>query len=239
MTNETAFIDRIVTAVMEQLQTEAVSIRADKTIAERAVNKNQTTLQSANAVIDDRVITADTLASKTNGRTTIRIVRSSLLTPSARDYLRAHGISVEWPVTDSTQAASAGHWAAIVVSKTAVVEQAVDDLTRTGGVEMARQLVGTIKEAVETAVSGLCRAETAGVVIFASNPERVVCLANRNCRIRAAAVADIQALKSARCQIGANLICIDPEGRSYFELRRLLQELTTGEPPQVPDGWPE
>lgn len=238
MTNETALIDRIVTAVMEQLQTEAVTVRAEETITEQAVNNDQKTLQNTNGVIDECIVTAETLERKANGQKTVRIASRSLLTPSARDYLRAHGISLERTATDIAQATSAGHWTAIVVSKTAAVEQAIGDLSRTSGVEMARELAGTIKEAVESAVSGLCRAETAGVVIFASHSEKVACLANRNCRVRAAAVSDIPTIKSAKCQIGANLICIDPKGMSYFELRRLLQELTTGEPPRVPDGWP-
>ena len=81
--NDGALIDRIVNAVMEQLQTEAVTVRADTIIAEQAVDNNQTTLQSANVVIDQRVVTAETLEGKTNGRTTVRIASHSVLTPSA------------------------------------------------------------------------------------------------------------------------------------------------------------
>ena len=92
-------------------------------------------------------------------------------------------------------------------------------------------------EAVAFGVSVVSREEAVGVVIFSNQAEAAACRANRNRRVRAAVVGDVKSVRRVKSQLGANLFCIAPAEKSYFELRNLLRVI--GGPPQVPSDWDE
>ena len=76
---------------------------------------------------------------------------------------------------------------------------------------------------MKDAISSLCRADAAGVVLFASAAEKAACLANRNQKVRAAAVQDVNHLRDVISQMGPNLICVNPKQKSFIELRNLIK----------------
>ena len=78
-------------------------------------------------VLDEAVVTAETLEQRLNGHARLTIGRRTVLTPSARDVLRAKGI--EWSRgTGSNPAGSrtdAGTWLAIISRTTPAIEQLI------------------------------------------------------------------------------------------------------------------
>jgi hypothetical protein len=90
---------------------------------------------------------------------------------------------------------------------------------------------------VTLSVSGLCRGEFSGAAILTDDPERAACRANRNDRIRAAAVGSVADVKRINTQLGANLFALAPAERSFFELRNLLRAVVTGGTPAAPENW--
>ena len=75
--------------------------------------------------------------------------------------------------------------------------------------------------------------------VFTGKPEALVCRANRNPQVRAAAVETVEQVKRSKTQLGANLFAIDPAERSVFALRNLLREIVSGNKPTVPSDWSE
>jgi hypothetical protein len=63
-------------------------------------------------------------------------------------------------------------------------------------------------------------------VILAEQTHRAACLANRHERVKAVAVRDAGEMRAIRKQLRANTWCIDPSGRSWFELRSRLKSIT-------------
>jgi ribose 5-phosphate isomerase RpiB len=187
------------------------------------------------------VITAELLEQRADGAKRIVIGAKSILTPSARDFLNSRGLDCKRQEADgtSTSARTAARidWKAIVVQSTPAVVAALDDAGRSTTDHWERELAGTVAEAVAFGVSVVSRAEAVGVVIFSNQAEAAACRANRNRQVRAAVVGDAQSVRRVKSQLGANLFCIAPAGKSYFELRNLLREI--GGPPQVPSDWDE
>ncbi|MBI3863437.1 MAG: hypothetical protein HY290_16220 [Planctomycetia bacterium] len=166
------------------------------------------------------VITRELLAGTTNSAATIRIGSKALLTPSARDFLREHGIRI---VRESATPASSAaiRWQAIVVTPAPQIAAALDDLS--AGIVCDRRLVGTPTEAAAQATSALCRADAAQIIVFSDQPELVACLANRNDRVRAAAIADSASADRVRRHLKPNLLALDATNKSLYDLKSILK----------------
>jgi hypothetical protein len=100
-------------------------------------------------------------------------------------------------------------------------------------------LVGCHREAARRAVAALCRGESDGAIAFTGKPEALACYANRNARVRAAAVDTVGCVKRVRRTVGANLFAVDPGEQSVFALRSLLREIVSEGKPAVPADWNE
>ncbi|HUG89882.1 MAG TPA: hypothetical protein VML55_03550 [Planctomycetaceae bacterium] len=191
-------------------------------------------------VLDEPVVTAETLAQRVNGDRHIAVGRRTVLTPSALDYLRAAGI--EWTRDSAGGAnpgpAAAATWSAIVSRNTPAVERVLGD-ARSASRPWRRELAGDVREAAQRAVGCICRGEASGCVVFTQSPEAVACLANRNAAVRAAVAADTAGAAAAVGSMGANALCVSPDGKSYFELRTMLRAFTAAGPPGPPADWSE
>jgi hypothetical protein len=187
-------------------------------------------------VLTEKVITAELLEkSRMSGRKLI-VGSKAIFTPSARDYLKQHRI--EWTKETAKQVSgtsSAAKWKAIVVTASKNLTNILDDAARSSA-SWNRELAGCDIDAVDRAVSTLCRAEADGVVLFTTHPETVACRANRNAKVRAVVIENVARLKSARESMGANLLCINPTERSHMELRNLVREAAAVKP-SAPKGW--
>jgi hypothetical protein len=54
---------------------------------------------------------------------------------------------------------------------------------------------------------------------------RAACLANRNAAVKAVAVRDASDVRQVRKQLRANVWCVDPENKRWFELRNLMRAI--------------
>lgn len=189
------------------------------------------TRNSSSVILSEKVITADLLVEKAKGQTVIGVTAGAILTPSAKDYLREHKVEIQRATTASTKTKQGGTWRAIVLSRAGVVEQALTNIEQQTGASWSQELAGSLDEAVQGAVSSLCRADAAGVVLFVSAAEKAACLANRNQKICAAAIQDVNHLRTVVSQMSPNLVCVNPEQKSFIELRNLMKAFVSAGTP--------
>jgi ribose 5-phosphate isomerase RpiB len=69
----------------------------------------------------------------------------------------------------------------------------------------------------------LRRGECQGAVLFCEDASLACCVANKVPGIRAAAVATINQAVRAVSSLGANLLVIEPAGRTFFEFKQILR----------------
>ncbi|MGQ0633439.1 MAG: hypothetical protein ACT4QC_02420 [Planctomycetaceae bacterium] len=215
MSVDSELFEEIVRRVVEALAPPATGARPTTTSRD----------QEAHA-FDHPVITREVLEQSVNGAPAIRVRPRAVLTPSARDFVRERGLVVVRE-TAPRGAKSSPQWLLLVTSASPIVGGALDELSSIAG-PLNRRLLGGPSEAASQAISALCRGETQNVGVITAEPELVACLANRNERVRAVAIADSSAWERARRSVKPNLVAIDPSKRSQFELRQILRAMVVG-----------
>lgn len=226
-----ALIEQIVSKVLTQLQ------RAPA----RAVGNEPKTEQTTSVVeITAPVITANLLAESVRNGQPLKIGRKSILTPAARDWLNTK--KVAWSRSGETTVSVANdhtkgnaRWQLILQSVTPTVRALHEGLKRNSeGLKI--DLVGQPLEAATIAASALSTAERDGVMVVSEFAEIIACRANRSERVRAAVITDRKQLELARQHLGVNLVCVNPSGRTFIELRNLLRDCAAMSP-TAPAGW--
>ena len=185
------------------------------------------------------IITADLLEVTARVGQPLKIGRRSILTPSARDWL--HTKRIDWSRIDkavaigNTTTKEAVRWQLIVQTVTPTVKALHDGLKRQPeGWKI--ELVGQAAEAATLAIGSISKAEHDGVAILSEDAEIITCRANRNDRVRAAVISDRKQLELTMQHLGVNVVCINPNGRTFIEMRNLLRDCAAKKP-VAPVGW--
>ncbi|MFO0916999.1 MAG: hypothetical protein U0872_01630 [Planctomycetaceae bacterium] len=171
--------------------------------------------------LDLPVITADLLAERVRPAQSVRIGRRSILTPSARDWLGSRKVSwsrVNGSATSGT--ALSARWQLILTTVTPAVSSLRQSL-----IGWKTELLGTPREAADYGIRVICTGEADGVLTVCGAAETVACLANRNPKLRAAVLSSTAELSTLVKQLGPNLLAINPQGKSFVELRNLFRSV--------------
>lgn len=214
-------VEFIVQSVLKEVGTKSDAARP---LAGPHVAPPSAPAASKGVSIPNAVITEALLSEAVNGSAQVRIGPKAVLTPSARDFLRSRGIEIvrEGPHSESTHTV---RWQVLVTKSTPQIAAAVESL-KSIGISCDLRLLGVSAEAVAEATGALCRGEAGQIVIFTDQPEWAACQANRNDRVRAAAVGDVTAIARVQLSLKANVLAINPAGRGVNELSALLRAFT-------------
>lgn len=185
--------------------------------------------------LSSAVITADILENSVRPGQALKIGRTSILTPSARDWL--HSKRMAWSRLERTGGPNGGsraRWQIILQTVTPTVRALQDGLRRLSeGWKI--ELVGQPLEAATLATNLVSTAECDGVVVFTEQAELIACKANRHERVRAAVLQNSKHWEQVLATLSANVVCISPVGRTFIELRNLLRDCA-GSRPRPPAG---
>jgi hypothetical protein len=212
-----ALIDRIVASVLEQLQ--PVTPRAVTDAAPTPTPK------STVVALPDAVITADVLSAVIKPGQSVQIGIKSLLTPSAKDWLKQHRI--DWhrramaPKSASTTPPPL-RCQLLLSTVTATVRGAADSVFRALP-NWSRSMGGSAKEVVETATRSITTAECNRIVITSRDADLIACSVNRNQAVRAAVAMSAEHVRRLDASLSPNVIVVDPTERSFVELRNLFR----------------
>ena len=180
------------------------------------------------AQLADSVITADVLAEKVAGRSNAVVGQRAIVTPSARDWLRhnkvelIHGTTAAG-ATDSVEVSSGKLVITHAASQT--IDRVLEDAVRPSNGGWNRKSVESADEAAKKAIGELRRESSRVIVVLTSEPEIVACLANRNEQVKAAVVAGAAAVARVKSGLDGNVFVVNPQGRSFFELRNILRQV--------------
>lgn len=218
MSLSTTTIDRIVANVLNQLST------GEKDAAQVAVKESSDISQEPAASLSEAVITAELLTPFAPDEV-VQLLPKAIITPAANDLIREKNLRIvrgdvaKGQMTSRQQKTfQTTKTSVAIVRHTPAMQQAIDELG-----ELQKELLSCPDDAAKFAISEVCRSGATTVLLFAEQTHRAACLANRNDRIKAVAVKDATDVKEVRKQLRANVWCIDPTDRSYFEIKNLLK----------------
>ena len=110
----------------------------------------------SSVVLSDKVITADLLAKKIKGKSAVGIAAESILTPSAKDYLREFRVSVHRPMSVVSSRKEQGTpWRAVVFSNSSAVENTLATIEQQTDRHWSQELSASLEEATKDAISSL------------------------------------------------------------------------------------
>lgn len=178
------------------------------------------------AVLVDSVITADLLAENFSGRKQITVTPKAIVTPSARDWLRHHRVTlIRGAESKAIRHTRESDRLVLTHSADQTIDRVLEEATRPTNGGWNRKSVSCAEEAAKKVIGEFRRESSQVIVVLTSEPEVVACLANRNEKVRAAVVADAAAVARVKSRLNGNVFVVDPTGRSFFELRNILRRV--------------
>ena len=229
-------IDRIVANVLGHLSPIAHDAPAagapDQDALPDDLAKSHDNLESSerselnSVALQARVVTASAIEGIAAG-TEVVVSSKAIVTPAALDVIKARDIRMV--VQEETKSAHAGvrptdHTrvtTAYIVRHTESLQRAWEEFSPTSKTE----LLGCPDDAAQMTMSAICRGDSEACFIFAEQAHRAACFANRNEKVRAVVAGNVGDVIEIRKQIRANVWCVNPTGRSYFELRNLFNAI--------------
>lgn len=157
----------------------------------------------------------------------------TVVTPSAREWLRDHGVTVTMA---EPAPAKASAWRIAQERPFAVVQSAVEALRREGLIFDAAPDGDAMPPTKWIRQVADATARGGATVMFTSDAALACCIANRLAAIRGAAVASVAQAQRVLKTLAANWIAIEMPGRSHFEVRQILKLAATSKgdiPPEL------
>jgi len=243
MSLSTEAIDRIVANVLNQIGTGAsvdAAQSAVKAIRNTSADVGQTTATPVNATpaavsLPGAVITAENI-NRVPVHSAVIVQPRAIVTPAAWDALRDRRIHLQRGTVGTTEGLSSGDEGQkvtpvtinsdllpllLIVHNTPAAEQLWQGLSES----WRREWSGCPDDAAKLAIGEICRGAAPYVVIFAEQRHRAACLANRHEQVKAVVVQSAGEVKEIRKTLRANVWCVNPAGRSWFELKNLIQHM--------------
>lgn len=173
--------------------------------------------------ISDKVITLETLK-KYHQQTELVILPRAIVTPAAKDELKKRNIRLirqgESGATNTTNKTTSGK---LLAANLGADYQAktLAQLTAAYGANLEQHSLTALPQLVANHAARVSR-EGAKAVWFTSQAAHAVCLANREAKVWAVQGSDEASVKAAMSSIPANVLVIDPQGKSQYTLRKMM-----------------
>ncbi|MCI0379617.1 MAG: RpiB/LacA/LacB family sugar-phosphate isomerase [Gemmataceae bacterium] len=183
-----------------------------------------------------RVFSSEDLRREYRGQKSLVLPPRGLVTPQAADELKSRGISVSWQVSASggrkpPDDCTRNAWHYATENPDSLVDAAIQSLARDGLHFVKWKTAAEPIAACAKVLTGLLVGkESAGGVVFCSNPWLMCCVANKVTGVRAATVQNAKEAAQARASTGANFFAVPMPGRTVFEVKSLLKAVVTTTP---------
>lgn len=188
--------------------------------------------------VDAVVVTADVLRAALDGEPPpgrlLRVPRSAILTPAARDLIRAWGLkclreqepartSVRSRAMPGAAAAEPGprRCALVIVHGAPALLTAWETLARCP--QWHREMCDGAQAAAEFCIREMARGGLERAVIAANEPDHAACLANRHRCVRATVVQNAVDVRAALRRWQPNVFCVRPDDRLVFAWTQLFE----------------
>jgi hypothetical protein len=175
--------------------------------------------------LNEPVITLATIDKRLNDVEHVVVARRAIVTPAVVDALKDRGIQLSRSGSTTQQSngkpAQTAAGGPLVLSMSQSVNN--KELAKLlPGVRVVCAASGSLENALEELSKQKCN--RAPAVLLTTTPAAAVVTANRNPKFRAAVGFDFPAIRRAVGEAGANLLALDPSGKSPTQISALVNE---------------
>lgn len=203
-----AEIERVVREVLSRLATSAPQTAGPATTHQLRLMKT--------------VVTLADLEEQLTGIRELIVPPRAVITPAARDLLREQQIAVSYAAKNLKTASNSSLPLVIALADTKFCPAAFVKALKQHGIASERLAQTGLAQVTSELAEEVTKAGKLGL-LFTDRPLAAACLANRHCGVRAAMVKDVRQAEQALAEIGVNLLVIEPQGRSFFDLVRIIR----------------
>ena len=219
---DSEFIDQVVRDVLKRIDFgDARSGKNNRTDSQPVKATSEVATRLSNSVLTEDILKGLKLTRQ------VFVSERTILTPSARDYLRRKNIT--WSRTNGSQSGlseqESARWSVLLLNDAPRIQPVIKDMQN-----VSLELVSSNSEAVAQTISKICRASASGVLICTENVYEVACRVNRQPKVRAAVVSSPEEVRATQTQIQANVFCIHTKPVPLYTVRNLIREITQSAP---------
>lgn len=193
--------------------------------------------------LDKRLISVADLSGHLSDRTPLALRRGTVITPSAKDWLKQRGIEIEWDVFDKSTTAETGYSS---VRRAGIKRLLlVNALTRwdaqplaaewvKAGLELESKSFGCLIETTEFLKSELGTDDQAVAVVVTPHTDVALCLFNRQSNLRAIESAQAMTTEQKAAAVGANVLALNGPKLGVFVARQIARHFVGKAPWEIP-----
>jgi hypothetical protein len=185
-------------------------------------------------VVASRVVTLDELGGRLKGLRRLVVSPGAVLTPAVRDALRENNVALAFEAAPGQPASGAGRLV-LVTAFTSFDPGPLVDALRNDGLEACATTSNCLIETTDSLAGRLRESGTLGLVLT-SQVAAALCLANRLAGVRAVTGDSAAMVAKTAASVGANLLVLDPRGKSVFQLKQMIGEFFGPGPRRCPDA---
>ncbi len=198
----------------------------------RPARSNGQVANGRDPVFVERLLSLRQAEAFVDGQAEFRVVAGTVITPLARDFLKRRGVALRVvSERDATRARSlrAGEWGFAIEA-------------RSGQVEAFRRVLlgdGHWSEVGPDAIDAalwVAEGEDRGALVLTDEVSLATWRANRVEGIRAATVVDPDSVSRAIRHLGANVVAVEPAGKSIYLLKQVGERFRRGGAPVIPES---
>ena len=222
-------IDQIVREVFMQLNEQP------KGSATAAKTEPKPAAATAELALAGRLVTLADLDGRLQGIKQLVVPRGAVLTPAVRDRLRDARIAISYRVVQMKNATQRAGLVLGVAETKSDPAALIVALGREGPLfeQLARSGLASV---IEESGDEVRKGGKLGLLIT-SAVDLALCLANRRAGVRAVRGAEPDSVRKAVESFGANLLVLDPAGKSLFQSLRIVREFASSGPRVCPPAW--
>jgi hypothetical protein len=185
--------------------------------------------------LDDDVVSTATLAGLSAAVQSVSLRRGAVITPAARDLLRDKKIALAYRTATATAVAGKAELLLGVANTRFRADELVKALSRQP-ITVRQMSASGLFDLIAEIAKGLAGNQKLAI-LMTEDAAAAICLANRNAGVRAVAAHDGRTVASAVRSVGANMLIVDPSGRSLFQLKDIATRFAAGGPRTCPEMW--
>lgn len=221
MSFDADYIEKIVRGVLDEM-------RSRQTTVSTSAPKNQEPTVVASGgqlVITERVISESVLVGVSAAGRTISLVPGAVITPSGRDYIRKHNVTLSSSVAGKVRSGSG-----LIVDLQS--SSALSSAAAVSGWKIVS--AGNLFDAAAVVAK---ESASRTVVCVGNEAAAVGCLVNRDVRVRAAVVGRPDSIAALVSIMNPNVWCVEGTGWSFSDFQRLLKSVSGST--EKPVSWEE
>jgi hypothetical protein len=189
---------------------------------------------SAELSFEGRVLALDALSGRLTGLRRVLIRPGTIVTPAVRDELQRRGIALEYVA--ATPALPADALRLVVVNALRGFQAGqLAPVLRSHGVLLEIVEHQCLIAATDQLAAELRKTNTLGLLLT-RHVAAALCLANRHAGVRAVTAGDLPTMTAAVESVGANLLVLDAEALTGFQLKQMTTEFAGGKVRPCPEA---